>query len=251
MKSRIILSVMSFVSDLKRNGFVAALLFGMAITALPIRAANPDFSAHFESEDFWNTHAIYLASLSDIKSESTGGGYMISFTPVKMISGQLELKNRSLQLYPDTLADGFTGQCPVGFPNGVGFPTEILATEDTRHHQVTVVSMARSLDDQALVAVVERIAKLRKNPTVDVLLKGAISEFDLESEYSLNRLLSLPDQNVPSEKVKHLQALANDEERPAELRIRAEEIVLKFSGVPESGRSEAEHSWLLGVVEAA
>jgi hypothetical protein len=231
--------------------FLTALLLAAAATATPVCAKMVDLSAHFEQENYWNIHAIYLASLSDIKSLPTGGGYVISFIPVKMISGQVEMTSRSLQLHSDDNLDGSSGQYPAGFPTGVGYPTEILVSEDNRYHQVTVVGLAHSLDDQALVAVVERIAKLRSNPTVDALLNGAASEFDLESEYSVNRLLSLPDQMFSGEKVERLQSLANDGERPAELRIAAEEAVLKFSGVAESARSEAEHNWLLGVVEGA
>jgi hypothetical protein len=85
------------------------------------------------------------------------------------------------------------------------------------------------------------------------LLAGAASPFDLEAGYCLNQLLALPlvDQVIPAEQVKPLQLLADDPARPGDLRIKAQEEVLRLTSLPVAGRPAAEYLWLRGVLAGA
>lgn len=226
-----------------------ALLAG----SLPVHAKSLDLSAHFESENYWSNHSIYRARITDIKNPSDGNRhYVTTFRAIEIISGIVDATNEIVQSDPGRMDfAGPTGEQSLEFPLGVSPGSEILVCENTRYHQVTIVKVLQFPDDQALLVVLKRIAGLRKAPTLQSLLGGATSEFDLESEYCLNRLLTLSDTTIPEIELKKLQSVANDDERPPDLRIAAEEAELKFSGTPEPDRSDAEYHWLEGAIHAA
>ena len=257
MKHKLLLGlalVLSGVKKLKRGSFLVTLFVAMASIPLSIHAKSVDFLAHFDREDYWNSHAIYLARITDIKKPVTNGApYVTSFNPVKIISGTVDMTNRSIESYPGQIMDftGPTGEQPLEFPLGVSPGSEMLVSEAANYHQITVVRVMQFPEDQALLVVLERIADLRKAPTLPALLAGAASAFDLEAGYCLNRLLTMPDQTIPNAALKKLQSLADDNERSASLRMAADDAALKFSGIPESDRDDAEYHWLRGIVQTA
>lgn len=244
-------------SRLIRMGCVkcfAVLALAAMTGSLPVCAKSVDLSAHFESEYYWSNHSIYRARITDIKNPSDGNRhYVTTFHAIESISGFVDVTNESVQSDPGQTMDftGPTGDQPPEFPLGVNPGSEILVCENTRYHQVTIVKVLEFPEDQALLVVLKRIAGLRKAPTLQSLLVGAISEFDLESEYCVNQLLMLPDTTLSETELKKLQSVANDDGRPPELCIAVEEAELKFSGTPESDRSEAEYHWLEAVIRAA
>ncbi|MGA2555836.1 MAG: hypothetical protein ABSG04_06125 [Verrucomicrobiota bacterium] len=244
--------VVSIMKNLKRDRLFATLVLAMAVTPSPVHAKWVDFGAHFDREDYWNSHAIYLARITDIKNPAAANApFVTSFEPIKIISGSIDATNRSIQSSPGQAVEGGpTGEYPVEFPAGVHTGAEMLVSEDLRRHQATVVRVMVFPEDQALLVVLEQIARLRQAPALQTLLANTTSEFDLLSGYCLNRLLAWPDQTIPNNDLKKLQSVAGDGERPANLRIAAEEAALRFSGIAESGRSEAEYDWLRGVIQA-
>jgi len=234
------------------------LLLGLALgvmLATTSPAKSVDFSAHFDSEEYWSSHAIYLARVTDIPAPSTANGpYVTTFVPIKIIAGSVVATNRSFQSYPASpMIDGVNGDRPDNFPMGVSSDAILLVSEAVKYPQTTVVRVMQFPEDQALLLELEQIAVVRKDPGLKTLLAGAASPFDLEAGYCLNRLLTLllPDQLIPAALLKPVQALADDEERPAGLRIAAEEVVLRYSAHTQSGQSEAEYQWLRGVIETA
>jgi hypothetical protein len=230
---------------------LATMLLSLAVGSLPAGAKMVDTSPHFTVESYWSNHAIYLARITDVKSPTApDNSYVTSYDVTKVISGASKSSNGTIHSNPgEELMDGLGGDQPLNFPEGVFIGSEMLLCEDTRYHQLTVARVMRYPEDQPLVLLLEKIAKLRATPSLRSLLDGANSEFDLMSEYCVNRLLTLPDQTISSDDLKRLQSLADDPARPGDYRITAERDALKFSGTPESGRDEAEYAWLRGVIE--
>ena len=103
-----------------RDRFWPVLLLGVALTAATVRAKSVDFSAHFDSEAYWSSHAIYLARVTDISVTATpNGAYVTTFVPIKIIAGSVAATNRSFQSYPASpMIDGFNGDRPDNFPMG-------------------------------------------------------------------------------------------------------------------------------------
>jgi len=242
--------------SLKQDTLWMALVLGLvALMTFPVGAKSVYLGAQFTSEEYWSSHAIYLARLTDIKGPSASNGvYVTSFVPIKIISGAAGPTNRSIQSYPgrfiaETASRGASQ--PFNFPLGVPGNGLILVSETMDYRQITVVRVMEFPEDQALWWELEQIASIRKDPILQALLAEATSPFDIESGYCLNRLLTMPDQAIAEADTKKLQALAEDEGRTADLRIAAEEAVLKFSGLPEPKRSDAEYNWLRGVIDSA
>ena len=228
---------------------VAALFLATAFAPAPVQAKSVDYSAHFDSETYWNSHAIYLARITNINE----GTYVTSFDPAKIISGTVDSKSRSIKTIPDDqLEDGpWRGQYPLGFPQGITNGAQILVCENLSYDQVTVVKVMNFPADQPLVAALEQIAALRKAPAFQAFLAGATSDLDLVSGYCLNKLPSFPDQTISNEAAKRLRALADNPARPAGLRISAEQTALRYSGTTAPAQSEVEYAWLRGVLQAA
>lgn len=237
----------------RRTGvLLAALLFAIASAPLSVTAAMIYLGPRFDDAKYWDTHVIYLARITDIKYPPNGHGpYETTFVPTQIISGTVDPTNRTISSNPgDLMVFGPTGEQPPNFPVGVFQNSLILVSESTEYHQVTVVRVMESSADQPLLIVLERIAALRKT-AMPALLSGAMSEFDLISQYCLNELLKLPDATISDADLKQLQIVADDNERPPELRIAAEQAFLKFSGVAEPDREGAERDWLWGIIQTA
>jgi hypothetical protein len=230
------------------------LLLSLALTAAPpsVHAKMVDRSAHLDSESYWASHAVYLARVTDIKLPSASDNfYVTSFLPIKVFSGPIEMTNRSVRSDPDHQYDGDGDEQPPDFPRGVSSRDQLLVSEDREYHQAIVVKVLKFPEDRRLLATLEQIARLHDKATLPELLAGANSKSELMSGYCLNRLNSLPDQLLADDEIKKLQSLADNNGRPAEHRIAAEESVLKFSTPRASGRKEAEYLWLRGVMDAA
>jgi hypothetical protein len=149
--------VLSIMKNLKFDRALAALVLAMTITPSPACAKWVDNWAHLDREDYWSSHAIYLARITEIKRPTiTGAFWVTSFEPIKFFSGSDMATNRSIRSFPDE-DDSNTGDYPDGFPSGAGSTGEILVSEDLRFHNVTVVRVIASEYDQPLVAVVGRI----------------------------------------------------------------------------------------------
>lgn len=240
-------------------------LLAAGLTPVCVRAAWVDTSARtvflervrFPDEDYWRTHAIYLARITDIKTPSEANSsepYVTTFVVIKSISGAIVGNVNRISTYPNSMvadAKGTPAIAPAAFPLGVNSNAILLVAENLDDRQPTVIRVMQFPDDQALVAVLEKIARLRAAPDLPAMLAGATSEFDLLSAYALNRLMALPGADISPADLTKLQSLANDDARNPDLRILAEAVALQFSVATPSGRTAAEYAWLRGVLEAA
>jgi len=140
---------------------------------------------------------------------------------------------------------------PQDFPLRVNSTSTLLVAEDLGNQRLVVIRVMQFPEDQALVAVLKKIAKLRAAPDLPAVLVAATSEFDLLSAVGLNRLMGLPEAKITAANAGQLQALADEAGRDPNLRILAEETGLHFSESAASARTVAEYTWLRGVLEAA
>jgi len=176
--------------------------------------------ADFVAPQYWDTHQAFYGTI--VNSYTNGAGDIaIVFNVIDKVTPDVQVTNHTLLASQTSLWE----DSPWSDHLRVG--ADFLFFESNQ--QPPGLQFIENESDTNLAKSLISIGKIHERRDDQMLLESCTSQDDLVTKYCLNQILFRPDMHYRGEDLHALTSLRDDVRRPAEIRIDAEEAILKFT----------------------